>query len=187
MSDDWRCVYVVERADGQPGRLDVSLVRRRERVPAHHLRHRVEVLERTVLFSRSFRPMLDLAAMESYVARLSLVARYAEEGTFGCFAQTRSEGRNVEVSLYERWFDGAEVRTDELACRAFDATDDATLVASTEFLADLRAWAERRNEEREAAYLQGRADDDARRQRASEQQAASEELNEILAAHTREL
>jgi hypothetical protein len=187
VSVDERYVYRVERADDRPGHVRISLVRQRERNDVRHLRHHLEVLERTVLFSRSFRPMFDLAAMEGYAAHLSLLARHAEEGRLGCFVQTRSESGNVDVCLYERWFDGGEIHTDELARRAFDASDESALVASAEFLADLRGWAERRNEQREAAYLQEREDDDARMRIASDQQAAGEELNEILAAHTREI
>jgi hypothetical protein len=55
-----------------------------------------------------------------------------------------------------------------------------------EFLADLRVWAERRNQEREAAYLETRTAADDRKQPASEQEAASHELDQILAAHARE-
>ncbi len=185
MDGKWSYVYGVESADEGGGRVCISLVRTRQRDSVHLLRHQVEVLERTVLFSRSFRAMLDKVAIESYTAHLSLVARYAEQGAFGCFAVTRSEGGSVDVLLYERRFDGDEIRTDELARRAFDASDDESLVASAEFLADLRAWAERRNEEREAAYLEERRADEDRRQLASEQEAAGRELNQILAAHAR--
>jgi hypothetical protein len=185
VSDEWRYVYGVESEHEEHGRVCISLVRRRERDSAHHLRHHIEVLERTVLFSRSFRAMLDTVAIESYTAHLALVARHAQEGTFGCFAQTRSEGGRVDVLLYERWFDGDEIRTEELARRAFDAGDEQSLVASVEFLADLRAWAERRNQEREAAYLEERRADDDRKRLASEQEAASRELHQILAAHAR--
>jgi hypothetical protein len=60
------------------------------------------------------------------------------------------------------------------------------MVASAEFLADLRIWADRRNEERETAVLQERDADDARRRLASEHEAASQELSQILAAHARQ-
>jgi hypothetical protein len=130
--------------------------------------------------------MLESVALDAYAARLRLIARYADAGTFGCFALTQPDGQNVEVLLYERWFDGGEIHTEELARRAFDAGDEQSLVASVEFLADLRAWAERRNEEREAAYLQERMADDDRKRLASEQETASRELHQILAAHARE-
>jgi len=185
VDDKWRYVYGVESAEEEHGRVCISLVRRRQRESVHRLHHHTEVLERTVLFSRSFRAMLDKVAIQDYTAHLSLVARYAQEGTFGCFAQTRSEVGSVEVLLYERWFDGDDIHTDELARRAFDAGDEESLVASAEFLADLRLWAERRNEEREAAYLNERRADDDRKQRASAQEAAGRELNQILAAHAR--
>lgn len=89
--------------------------------------------------------------------------------------------------LYDRWFDDPDIRTEELARRAFDATDEDSLVASTEFLADLRIWADRRNEEREAAVLEQSNADDAKRQIESAREAASRELSQILAAHSRQL
>ncbi len=186
MVPNWRYVYEVQRAQEGPGRVCVSLVRSRQRTSVQHFRSHTEVLQRTVLFSGSFRPMLDRVAMEGYAAQLALVARYAEEGTFGCFAQTRSEGGSVEILLYERWFDGREIHTDELARRAFDASDEESLVASAEFLADMRVWAEQRNGEREAAYLGELDAADARRRLTAQREAAGRELNEILAAHTRE-
>jgi hypothetical protein len=185
VEDKSRYVYGVESAQEEHGRVCISLVRRRERDSVHRFHHQIEVLERTVLFSRSFRAMQDKVAIESYSAQLSLISRYAQEGTFGCFAQTRSEVGSVDVLLYERWFDGDAIHTDELARRAFDASDEESLVASAEFLADLRLWAERRNEEREAAYLKERRADDDRKQLASAQEAAGRELNQILAAHAR--
>ncbi len=163
----------------------VSLVRALERDSVRHLRAHTDVLDLQVLFARSFRPIVDRVAMEDYAARLSLVARYANEGTFGCFAQTQSAAGSVEVILYERWFDGGEVHTDELARRAFDASHEESLVASVEFLADVRIWAERRNQEREETYLRERAAGDARSLLASQREAAGRELHEILAAHTR--
>jgi hypothetical protein len=184
--DEWRHVYGVESAQEEHGRVSVSLVRRRERHSSQRLRHHTETLERTVLFSRSFRSLLESVAQEAYAGRLWLIARYADEGTFGCFAETRPDGEHVEVLLWERWFDGTEIHTDELARRAFDAGDEQSLVASVEFLADLRAWAERRNQEREAAYLEQRIADDDRKQLASEQETASRELHQILAAHARD-
>jgi hypothetical protein len=167
------------------GRVAVSLVRKREHRSAGLLHHRNETVERTVLFSRSFRQMFDSVAQQTYAARLQLVARHASEGTFGCFAETRPEGKNVEVVLWERWFDEDDMHTQELARRAFDASDEQSLVASVEFLADLRAWAERRNQEREDSYLQTRQAADDRKQFASDQEAASRELHQILAAHAR--
>ncbi len=57
------------------------------------------------------------------------------------------------------------------------------LVASAEFVADVQMWAERRNEERDAAIRDERERDAAQMQLASEQAAAGRELTEILAAH----
>jgi hypothetical protein len=186
MQESWKYVWDVESAEEPGGRVRVSLVRRRERHFSRHLAARTETVERTVLFSRAFRPLLETVSMEHYAAQLELVARHAREGQFGCFIQNLSEDGTVEVILYDRWFDDPDIRTEELARHAFDATDENSLVASAEFVADLRIWAERRNEEREAAVLEQSDADDARRQSESEREAASRELSEILAAHTRE-
>jgi hypothetical protein len=122
--------------------------------------------------------------MESYAARLALVARHANEGTFGCFVRTEPTGTHVEVTLYERWFDGSEIHTDQLAQRTFDATDEATLVSSTEFVADLEAWAERQNDEREASYQSASVTDEVQRSTLADEESASRELADILASHT---
>lgn len=189
MDESWSYVWEVEAADDGAGRVRVSLVRRREhRSTGHHLLRRAETetVERTVFLSRSFRPMLESVAMDHYTARLSELARYAEQDQFGCFAESRPEGGSVEVLLWQRSFDGVDIHTEELARQAFDASDEQALVASVEFLADLRAWAGRRNDELEAAYLEERDADDARVRMAAEQEAAGRELSQILAAHTRD-
>ena len=177
--------YAVERTDERPGHVDVSLVCVTDQAVTRHLRRRRDVLERTVLFRRTFRPMLELAAMESYATRLANVARHANEGTFGCFVAAEPADGHVEVRLYERWFDGAELHTDELAWRTFDASDDAALVASAECVAELRAWADRQNEEREAAYARDRDAEQLTRGAIADRDSASRELAEILTEHAR--
>lgn len=183
MQESWEYVWEVESTDAAAGSRCVSLIRRREHRSSKHLMAHTETLERTVLFSRSFRPLLEGVALEHYTAQLELIARYARAGEFGCFLESRSDGGDVEVILYDRWFDDPDIRTDELARRKFDASDDSALVASSEFLADLRLWADRRNEEREAAMLEQRDADDARERLNAEREAASAELSQILATH----
>ena len=185
MSEGLRRSYTVERTDERPGHVDVALVRVTEQAVTRRLRHRREVVARAVLFHRTFRPMLELAAMESYAARLDNIARHANDGTFGCFVATEPAHGYVEVRLYERWFDGAELHTDELAWRTFDASDDAALVASAECVAELRAWADRQNEEREAAYARYRDAEQLTRSTIDDRDCASRELAEILAEHAR--
>jgi hypothetical protein len=184
MSESSHYVWDVESADEAAGKVRVSLVRRYEQRSSKHLLPHTETLDRTVLFSRCFRPLLESVALEHYAARLRLIADHAREGRFGCFVETRSEGGSVEVMLYDRWFDESEIHTEELARRAFDASDERALVASVEFLAELRIWAERRNEERDDAILRERDADRARAQLRSEREAASRELSQILAAHS---
>ncbi|HWD70342.1 MAG TPA: hypothetical protein VG293_09090 [Solirubrobacteraceae bacterium] len=120
-------------------------------------------------------------ALEHYTAQLQLIARYAQDGQFGCFVESRWEDGNVEVILYDRWFDESGIRTEELVRRIFDASDDGALVASAEFLADVRLWAERRNEQREAAVLQARDADDARRGRIAIASYKTADTEQILA------
>lgn len=190
MREAWAYVWDVETTDEGRGQRRVCLVRTRERRSKGRLRSHTEVVERTVLFSRSFRPLLETPAMDHYRAVLQLLARHAEDEQFGCFVQTRSNDGDVEVILYDRWFDGTEIHTEELVRRAFDSGDGRSLVASAEFLADLQIWAERQNEERELAILSERDADQLRAQVARERKAAGEELSQLLAdhaaAHTRE-
>jgi hypothetical protein len=184
MRETWRHVWEVESSDDAGGQVRVSLVRRREHT-TRGLRSHTETLERTVLFSQCFRPLLETVARDHYIARLQQIAGYAEQGQFGCFAESRSDAGSVEVILWERSFDGTDIRTEELARRAFDARDEQALVASSEFVADLQIWAERRNDERDAAALSERDASDVRAQLAAEREAAGHELSEILAAHMR--
>jgi hypothetical protein len=177
-------VYAVEREQEDPSHVRVALVRRCEREVRTLLRRRVEISDRTVIFHRTFRPIVELAALERYAGQLGVVARYANRGTFGCFVESRPDDGEVNVCLYERWFDGQELHTEELARRAFDATDEASLVASAEFVAHLEDWAERRNDQHDAAYRRELDDQRAQRERAAERQSASLELAEILAAYT---
>jgi hypothetical protein len=134
----------------------------------------------TVLFRRTFRPMLELDQLERSAADLEEVARHANAGTLGCFVDKRSQQGIVEIRLYERWFDGRELRCDELAHREFDASDPDTLVASSEFLAELEEWAERQSDQRETSYLEASVEDADRQQRALEQASAGDELARIL-------
>lgn len=177
-------VWQIETEEESGGRRRLSLVRNRERRVHARLRTHTELTDRTVFFSRSFRPLLQTFAMEHYRAVLQRICDHAQAGEFGCFVQTRAQHGSVEIMLYERWFDGGELHTAELARRTFDAGLEGSLVTSTEFLADLQLWAERRNEQRDALIV---AEQDADRQRArmtDERDAAARELSMLLAAHT---
>jgi hypothetical protein len=135
-----------------------------------------------MLFHRTFRPLLELFALETYAGQLARVALHANDGTFGCFVAIDSRVGMLQIWLYERWFDGQRLHVDELAKRVFDPSDDGTLVRSAEFLAELGDSAERRNEEREAAYLAASAEDASRTQHAIERERVAEELARILAS-----
>jgi hypothetical protein len=80
MQETWDDVWDVERSEEAAGTVRVSLVRRREHRFSKHLVAHSETVERTVLFSRSFRPLFETVAIEHYAAQLELVARHAREG-----------------------------------------------------------------------------------------------------------
>jgi len=175
--------YEVQRDVWDAGRTDVALVRRAPQ-PRRLSLHRSAGGEPLVLFHRTFKPLLELKELERYAAELEQVARHANEGTLGCFVDTRSQEGVVEVAMYDRWFDGENLRCDELARRRFDAGDDQSLVASAEFVAELQQWAERRNDEREITYASEREETTARERDARESAAAADELAAILRSHT---
>jgi hypothetical protein len=176
--------YSVERRPARPGSVDVALVRRdAPRRVLDHVRHH-DRDDTVVLFHRTFRSMFELAALETYAAQLARVAEHANCGTLGCFIETKPERGNVQIALYERWFDGSHLHCEELDRRVFDPADETTLVASAEFLAELEDRAAQRNEARDAAYLDASADDVERTRTSREQEAAAEELTRILPSET---
>jgi hypothetical protein len=137
-----------------------------------------------VLFHRTFKPMGELDDIEAYAGQLELIAAHANAGTFGCFVDTTSRAGEVQITLYERSFDGRRLRCQSLAHRSFDPEDDSALVASAEFRAQLETWAEDRNEELEEAYRDAVDNDIVRMQRATDRQAAADELARILGEST---
>jgi hypothetical protein len=175
--------YEVRRDVWDAGRTDVSLVRQAH-APRRLSLHRGPREEPSVLFHRTFRPLLELKELERYASELELVARHANDGTLGCFVDTRPHEGSVEVALYDRWFDGESVRCEELARRSYDAGDEQALVASAEFVAELQDWAERRNTERELTYASDHEEAIARETDAKEAAAAADELTAILRSHT---
>jgi hypothetical protein len=175
--------YEVRRDVWDAGRTEVSLVREAP-APRRLSLHRGSRSDSVVLFHRTFRPLLELKELERYAAELERVARHADEGTLGCFVDTRPQEGIVEVALYDRWFDGEHLRCDELARRHFDAGDEQSLVASAEFVAELQQWAENRTEERELTYATEREETAARERDTREAAAAAGELALILRSHT---
>ena len=165
------------------GRAEISLVRQPASPKLYKwFRHR-NLGDPVVLFHRTFTPRLELDELERYAEQLERVARHGNDGTLGCFVHTRTRDSLVDVTLYERWFDGRQLQCDELASRTFDPHDDGTLVASAEFVAELEAWAEERNGARDASYLEASVEDAVRDERALQQASAAHELAQILARH----
>jgi hypothetical protein len=182
--------YRVVRDLSRPGFADIALVRETPGGEAEshgllaRLRHRDQEDAALVLHHRVFKPMLELAAMEAYAAQLELAAEHGNDGTLGCFVQTRqTEDGTVDVTLWERWFDGSRLHCEQLAERAFDAGDDDAVVASSEFLAEIQAWAQDRNDEREAQQIDDAAQEQDRSERASERAENARQLAAILASH----
>jgi hypothetical protein len=179
--DAQRFSYAVKRDVWGPDRAEVALVRRAE---SRRLSLRRDHDERMVLFRRTFKPLLELEELERYASELEVAARHANEGTLGCFVDTRPHEGIVDVALYDRWFDGEHLGCDELARRRFDASDERSLVASAEFVAELEDWAERRNAERALTYSDDREETAARDRDAREREAAADQLAAILRSHT---
>jgi hypothetical protein len=159
---------------------DVKLVRY---PPSHGLLGRLSHRRDSglVLFHRAFKPRTELDQLERYASELEQVARHGNDGSLGCFVETESHDGVVEITLYERWFDGQRLRCEQLANREFDPEREDALVASAEFRGQLETWAEDRNAERETSYLDAAADDSARIARATEHRQAADELAGILA------
>lgn len=139
--------YRVDRQSWRGKHADVSLVR--ELHANRFLKHwRRRGSQPQVLWSRRFK-RFESAQLERYATTLELVARHANAGTLGCFVDTQVDRGAVHVRLYERWFDGDQLHCEELAHRAFDAQEDGATAASAEFVAELDAWAAKRDEQRE--------------------------------------
>jgi hypothetical protein len=173
--------YSVVRDIAGPGFADVALIRCSEPrgVLAHLLNH--DRRDALVLHHRSFRPISELAELEAYAGQVERAAEHANNGTYGCFVETEQRDDTVvRVALYERWFDGEHLRCEPLAVQDFDSIEDDALVQSAAFLAGLRAWAEERNEEREAGYLDAAIAEAVRRERLIERIETGDQLARIL-------
>lgn len=175
--------YRVVRGPAGPGHEDIALVRSSAaRGGMSHLIHH-EQNDELVLHHRSFRPMLELPALEAYAAQLERTAAHANAGTLGCFVDISTPADDlVRVALYERWFDGDHLRCEELAAKDFESSGDLAVAESAEFLAEVRAWAEKRNDERDASDLEARVAAAARVERAADRAEAAAELAQILKA-----
>jgi hypothetical protein len=176
-----RFYYSVVRDGGGPGYADVALVR--SAVPQGVLSHILDrgVRDVVVIHHRSFRPLFDLSAMEAYAGQLERVAAHGNEGTLGCFVDIEDQTNGtVRIALYERWFDGDHVRCEELAAREFEATEEGAVTDSAEFLAELRAWAEKRNDEREAQDPDDEAAETVQSERTMDRADAARQLARIL-------
>jgi hypothetical protein len=159
-----------------PGVLEVSLARVRV---TGRLRKKREV--ELIIASRRFREVGQMAEIARYAAELEELQAYCERGELGSFVRTTPRhGGAVKVALVERVWDGEQVRTEVLAERVFDAEADDAVQQSAAFAAELRVFAEERNDALEAA-LRDAGDDRERAQAAADERARSaQELAQIL-------
>jgi hypothetical protein len=142
-------VYRVTRGSDGPGLLRIALVRR---APLRDDGINTSAPQEIVLAQRTFKPGVDLFALEAYAAQLERAAEHGNRGTLGCFVQVSPlPDGTVSVTLYERWFRGKYLLCEQLASRRFDASGEDARAASVAYLLDLRDQAARRNHERLAA------------------------------------
>jgi hypothetical protein len=167
---------------------DVALVLTRSSVAGHRFaaRHHPADDDTVVLHHRVFRPLSELAELEAYAAQLEAAAAHAEQGRLWYFVTTRPHADGtVEVSLFDRWFDGHHVRCEQRAHGEFDSSDDASSAASVEFAASLQAWAEQQNAAREARCRELDGDALLEAERAAQTLAGAQDLAALLAGVSR--
>jgi hypothetical protein len=179
--------YEVVRTLGGAGYTDVALVLTRSADKPHRFaRHRPQEDTTLVLHHEVFRPLSELAELESYAAQLERAAAHAEAGAFWYFVTTKAHrDGTVEVSLFDRWFDGRKLRCEERAHREFSSRDESVETAAVDFTAGLQAWAEHRNEEREAACREAAGHEDVEDTQAAQSAAGALELSALLASVTK--
>jgi hypothetical protein len=173
--------FHIHNQEVEPGVFELSLERQEGK--RHLLGTRWETV--AVLARRRYRAK-DMFGLAEYRAALTQAARHAAAGHYGCYVDTRRHrGGKVEVELVSRQIKDAKLRTEILASRQFDASDENALVASAEFAAELDAWADRVNDERETAMAEGTVEHDVALEDAAERERAAAELEAILRRTTR--
>jgi hypothetical protein len=176
--------YTVVRTLGGAGHTDVALVRTRP-APRHRrlgLRHEPATDDTVTLHHRAFRPLSELADLEAYAAQLQAAAGYAERGQLWCFVTTKARADGVvEVSLFDRWFDGRHVRCEQRAHREFDSSEEDSATEAVDFTAGLQAWAEQQNDAREARCRERSGDEIVDAEQAAQTTAGAADLAALLA------
>jgi len=168
--------FHIHNQEVEPGVFELSLERQEGK--RHLLGTRWETV--AVLARRRYRAK-DMFGLAEYRAALTQAARHAAAGHYGCYVDTkRHRGGKVEVELVSRQIKDAKLQTEILASRQFDASDENALVASAEFAAELDAWADRVNDERETARAEGTVEHDVALEDAAERERAAAELEAIL-------
>src|SRR5262249_28798260 len=150
----------------RPGTLEIVLVHQRKEV---RRLARDRYLDGEVLLSRTVDDRrVDLIAECERL--LGDAARYADAGEWGAHVTSVPErDGSLRVRLLERRLTAAGIRVEVLADRRFDAGGDDAVVQAAAFAAELRVWAEQRNEalaaERLDETLEAEAAEAGRRER----------------------
>jgi hypothetical protein len=176
--------YEVVRTLGGSSFTDVALVLRRSTSVTHRFgaRHHHADDDTVVLHHRVFRPVAELAELEAYAAQLEIAAANAARGQLWYFVTTRPHADGtVEVTLFDRWFDGRQVHCEQRAHGEFDSSDEASSAASIEFAATLQAWAEHQNDGREARCRELGGDELLEAEQAAQALTGARELASLLA------
>jgi hypothetical protein len=178
VSDEHR--FAVERRFGsRPGTLEILVVRQDKEV-RRMARDRFvdgEVLLRRTVDDRR----VDLIAECERL--LADVARFAEAGEWGAFVTSLpARDGSVQVRLLERRLDAEGIRVEVLAERRFDAGSESAVVDAAAFAAELRVWAEHRNDALAAARVDETLAAEARAEGQQERERLAAELALIVDA-----
>jgi hypothetical protein len=172
--------FVVERRSGpRPGTLDIVLVRQEKearRLARDRYASGEVILSRTVDDRR-----VDLIAESERL--LGDAARFAGAGEWGAHVTNEPDrDGSVRVRLLERRLTADGIRVEVLADCRFDASGDDAVVEAASFAAELRIWAEQRNDAIRAERLDQAFEAEAAEASRRERERLAGELARILHA-----
>ncbi len=175
---DADCRFVVERRSGQrPGTVEIVLVRQEKE--ARRLA-RDRYVDGEVILSRTLDDRrVDLVGECERL--LQDAARFAGTGEWGAHVTSLADrDGSVRVRLLERRLTTDGIRVEVLADRRFDASGDDAVVEAAAFAAELRVWAEQRNEAIAAERLDETLEADAAEAAQRERERLAAELARIV-------
>jgi hypothetical protein len=172
--------FVVERRFGaRPGTLDIVLVRQDKEV---RRLARDRYADGEVILSRTVddRRVGLIAECERLLGE---AARFAGAGQWGAHVTSEPDrDGSVRVRLLERRLTADGIRVEVLADRRFDASGQDAVVEAASFAAELRVWAEQRNEALRAERLDQTLAAEAAEAARCERERLAGELARILHA-----